>query len=326
MGELFHRVSEELAERTLQKAWDGGVRYFDTAPGYGRGRSERLVGDFLRGHKRDEYILSTKVGRLLEPDASVFKSGVSQDVWLGGDPNRMFFDYTEAAIIKSHQDSLQRMGADRVDFLLIHDLDFKHHGDEAGVNNRFNELTVGRGWKALCDLKQSGAISAIGAGINRVGLVPLFLERGIDVDFFLIAGRYTLLDQSALETGEMQACQEHGISVVIGGPFNSGILATGPSKVAKFNYADASDEVLQKVGRLKAVCDKYDVPLGAAAIQFVLAHPIVASVIPGHDDPQMFAQNLAYYKQSIPEDLWHDLKREGCINPAAPIPVKAHVV
>jgi D-threo-aldose 1-dehydrogenase len=316
LGDLFVAVPEAQAAATCAAAWDSGIRYYDTAPWYGRGQSEHRVGRFLYQQRRSDYVLSTKVGRVLAPphDTDSFGRGF----WAGGLPFEHRFDYAYDGIMRAFEDSLQRLGLTRVDLLLIHDLDFWHHANETRVSAYLAQLFTS-GWRALMELKASGRIRGVGAGINELGMMPRFLDL-LDIDFFLVALRYTLLEQDTL-TLELPRCAERGVGTVVGGVFNSGLLATGAIPGAKYNYADASKEALAKVSRIEAVCRRHGVPLAAAALQFPLGHPSVASVIPGAISPEQVAANVAHFRQPIPAGLWSDLKGEGLLRKDAPVPI-----
>ena len=313
IGELFVRVSEVDAQATLAAAWDPGIRYFDTAPWYGRGLSELRTGAGLRDHDRAEYALSTKVGRWLRP---ADREGFDGSPWLGGAPNEVVFDYTYDGIMRSVEQSRLRLGITRFDIAFIHDLDHLYF-DAVTIDAHFADLAMS-GWKALEELRASGQIGAIGAGINDLGLIPRFLDLG-DIDAFLIAMPYTLLDQGVLDA-EFPACEERGIGFVVGAVFASGVLAKGPVAGAKYAYADASDAILEKTRRIQAVCERHGVPLAAAALQFPLGHPSVASVIPGASSPAQQARNIEAFRHPIPADLWAELKHEGLLRADAPEP------
>ncbi|MEO5885332.1 MAG: aldo/keto reductase [Candidatus Limnocylindrales bacterium] len=313
IGELFVRVSEVDAAATLATAWSSGIRYFDTAPWYGRGLSELRTGAGLRDHARQEFALSTKVGRYLRPVSS---AGFDGSPWLGGSPNEVVFDYSYDGIMRSVEQSRLRLGITRFDIAFIHDLDHLYF-DEVTIDAHFRDL-AGSGWKALEELRGSGQIGAIGAGINELGMIPRFLELG-DINAFLIAMPYTLLDQDVLDA-EFPACVERGVGFVIGAVFASGILAKGPVPGAKYGYADASPAVLDRTRRIQAVCQRHGVPLAAAALQFPLGHPSVASVIPGASSPAQQARNIEAFSHPIPADLWAELKHEGLLRADAPVP------
>jgi D-threo-aldose 1-dehydrogenase len=313
IGELFVRVPETAAAATLAAAWDAGVRYFDTAPWYGRGLSELRTGAGLRDHPRSAFALSTKVGRWLRPAAT---DGFDGAPWLGGSPNDVVFDYTYDGIMRSVEQSRLRLGITRFDIAWIHDLD-RLYFDAATMDAHFRDL-AGSGWRALEELRASGQVGAIGAGINDLGLMPRFLDLG-DIDAFLVAMPYTLLDQEVLDA-EFPAGVERGVGYVIGAVFASGILAKGPVPGAKYAYADPSDAVLQKTRRIQEVCERHGVPLPAAALQFPLGHPSVASVIPGASSPAQQARNVDAFRHPIPADLWAELKHLGLLRDDAPVP------
>ena len=313
IGELFVRVTERDAQATLAAAWDAGVRYFDTAPWYGRGLSELRTGAGLRDHARDEYALSTKVGRWLRPAVA---EGFDGSPWLGGAPNEVVFDYTYDGIMRSVEQSRLRLAIPHFDVAFIHDLD-RLYFDAETWDGHFRDLATS-GWRALEELRASGQIGAIGAGINDLGLMPRFLDIA-DIDAFLVAMPYTLLDQEVLET-EFPACVARGVTFVIGSPFASGILAKGPVPGARYAYAEAPPEILERTRRIAAVCERHGVPLAAAALQFPLGHPAVASVIPGASSPAQQARTVAAFTHPIPADLWAELKHEGILREDAPVP------
>jgi D-threo-aldose 1-dehydrogenase len=315
LGELFVRVDEATAAATLQAAWDAGVRYFDTAPYYGRGLSEIRTGRFLDNQPRSEFVLSSKVGRWFFPPArpDEFDTGF----WAGGLRFDHVHDYSYDGLMRSYEQSQMRLGMNRIDLLLIHDLDFWFHTTEAKVAAYLGQLFAS-GWRALDQLRAHGLIRGVGAGINELGMMPRFLDM-VGVDFFLVALRYTLMEQEVLET-EFPYCERAGVGVVVGGVYNSGITATGPVAGAKYNYADATPDVLERVRRIEAVCKAHGAPLAAAALQFPLAHPIVASVIPGAVSPNQVRQNVENLSHPIPAALWAELKREGLLSERAPTP------
>lgn len=315
IGGMFRKVSEADACAALQAAWDAGIRYFDTAPWYGLGQSEHRFGRFLGEAARAEFLLSTKIGRVLKapPDPSRFDRGV----WVGGLPFQHVFDYSYDGVMRSYEDSLQRLGVPRVDMLVIHDLDFWHHSTEAKVTAYLHQLATG-GWRALEELKRHGLISAVGAGINELGMIPRFLDL-VNLDFFLVALRYTLLEQEVL-TAEFPLCEKHDVSVVLGGVFGSGILASGPVEGAIHNYAPATPEIRRKVERIEAICVRHDTPLPAAAIQFCAAHPLAASLLLGAVDGGQVNRNIELAARPIPSALWEELRHEGLIRADAPLP------
>jgi D-threo-aldose 1-dehydrogenase len=230
----------------------------------------------------------------------------------------VLFDYSYDGIHRAYEDSLQRLGLARVDLAIVHDLDLGYHAPQVRWDAYAAQLITG-GWRALQELRSAGLIRGIGIGINPLGMIPRFLEMFDDIDFFLLAGRYTLMEQGALDV-ELPACAERGVSIVIGAVFNSGILATGPVAAARYNYREATPEALHKVARIKAICDRYRVPLAAAALQFPLAHPAVVSVIPGPMRPGEARLNAQAYHHPISLDLWRELKVEGLLREDAPTP------
>jgi D-threo-aldose 1-dehydrogenase len=315
LGELFVRVDDVTAEATLEAAWANGIRYFDTAPEYGFGLSEHRLGRFLRNKPRNEVLLSTKVGRLLQAPRDLSK--YKKTFWTGGLDFDFRFDYGYDAIMRSVEDSYQRLGLSRVDVLLIHDLDVFTHGSQAQVDAYLTQLLTG-GWRALAQLKADGMVGAIGAGLNDAGMM-LTLLQATDPDFFLLAMRYTLMEQDTLDR-EMQECSDRGVGVVVGGVFNSGITASGAIPGAYYNYAPATEPVLKRVREMEAVCARHNVPLPAAALQFPLGHKAVAAVIPGAVNPAQVADNLGNMRHPIAPDFWAELKAEGLIRKDAPTP------
>ena len=315
LGDLWERVPESRAEATLAAAWAGGVRYFDTAPWYGNTLSEHRLGHFLRQQPPGSFAISTKVGRVYRRSRGPDDPPVGP--WAGGLPFVLRFDYTYDGVMRSYEDSLQRLGLARVDLLVIHDVDIGYHDDEAGIERCFRQLEDS-GLRALQELKSGGEISGYGAGINEGPMIGRFLER-VDLDFLLVAMPYTLLDQAPLDDA-FPRCAERGIGVVIGSPFASGILATGPIEGARYNYARAAPETLDKTRRIAEVCRRHGVPLAAAALQFPLGHPAVAAIIPGAVHPGEVEQNLAHLRTAIPANLWAELKAERLLHPDAPVP------
>ena len=313
IGELFVRVSERDAQATIAAAWDAGIRYFDTAPWYGRGLSELRTGAGLRDHPRADFALSTKVGRTLRPSVADDFDG---SPWVGGCRNDVVFDYSYDGIMRSVEQSRLRLGVTRFDLAVIHDLD-RIYFDEATWDAHFRDLTTS-GRRALEELRSSGQIGAIGAGINARGLITRFLD-AMDLDAFLVAMPYTLLHQEVLED-EFPAAAERGVGFVIGAVFQSGILATGAVEGATYDYAPAPPEVMDRVRRIEAVCGRHGVPLSAAALQFPLGHPAVAAVIPGAFHPDQVTRNVAAFQHRIPADLWAELKHEGLLRDDAPVP------
>jgi D-threo-aldose 1-dehydrogenase len=312
LGGMYNRVSEPVARATLEAAWDGGIRYFDSAPYYGRGLSEHRLGSFIIDKPRDDYIVTTKVGRVFFRPAD--PKAFDKAPWGGGLNFEFRYDYSYDGIMRSYEQSLLRLAIDTVDALLIHDPDAAIHGDEHQA--RMKDLTT-TGIKALEELKRTGHIKAIGIGLNLPESLGT-MDTLVDLDFLIVAMPYTLLEQGVLHTG-LKRCLDNGISVIIGAPFASGILATGPIPGARYGYQEASEEILEKTRRIEAVCRAHGVTLQAAALQFPLGHPAVVSIIPGSARPQEVAQNIASMQVPISARLWQDLKAEALIDPDAPV-------
>ncbi|MEL6962501.1 MAG: aldo/keto reductase [Pseudomonadota bacterium] len=308
IGGLLSDVDAESAMGALNTALERGVRYVDTAPFYGFGMSERRIGNALRG--RDDVILSTKVGRLLKPGLPDDPASMG---WPTPLPFHPVYDYSYDGVMRSYEDSLQRLGLDRIDILYLHDIGAFTHTDPEEETRHFEEAMTG-GYRALEALRTAGDIAGFGIGVNETEVSMRALERG-DWDVFLLAGRYTLLEQTALDP-LFTSCVTQGVSVVIGGPFNSGVLVGGKT----WNYADAPIHVADRVAGIKRVCDAHDVAMPAAALQFPLAHPVVASVIPGTRSEQEQRQLLSWWTSEIPAALWDDLKSEKLLDPSAPTP------
>jgi D-threo-aldose 1-dehydrogenase len=312
LGNLYRSITDADADAILAAAWEGGVRYFDTAPLYGLGLSETRLNRFLRGKRRDDYVLSTKVGRLLR----VAEEHEGQGKWFEVPSRVGVYDYTYDGVMRSVEFSLERLGVARVDILYVHDLDVWTHGS-AEVMEGYMRTFLESGHRALVELREQGVIRAFGAGINEEGPAEHLARHG-DLDLFLLASRYTLLQQPALESF-LPYCQSKGIGVVIGAPYNSGILATGARPGAWFSYAPASEEVLDRVRRIEAVCARHKVRLVDAAFRFPLRHPAVVSVIPGGQGVTEMASNLAAERAEVPDALWADLKAEGLLQENAPV-------
>lgn len=313
LGNLYRAISDQEADAILERAWEGGVRYFDTAPLYGFGLSETRLNRLLRGKKRDDYVLSTKVGRLLKASTPEARDGIGK--WFDVPSRIEVYDYGYDGVMRSLEDSLERLGVDRVDILYVHDIDLSNHKDQATLDAKLAEFMAG-GYGALMSLREQGVIRAFGAGVNEWEPCQWLAERG-DFDLFLLAGRYTLLEQESLRSF-LPLCVERGIGIVIGGPYNSGILATGPRKDAFFNYEAAPAEVIDRVARIQAVCQRHGVRMLDAAFQFPLRHPAVLSVIPGGQGAAEMESNLAASAATIPAALWAELKSEGLMVPDAP--------
>lgn len=314
LGNLYKAISDEEADAILARAWDAGVRYFDTAPLYGYGLSETRLNRFLRDKPRDEYVLSSKVGRLLNACPTDQRDGVGK--WFDVPSRKEKYDYTYDGVMRSIEFSLERLGVNRLDILFVHDLDVANLNSQAAVDARVDELMEG-GYRALLSLRDQGVISAFGAGVNEWQVCQTLAERG-DFDMFLLAGRYTLLEQEALDSF-LPLAQARGIGMVVGGAYNSGILATGPRPGAFYNYDPAPQEILDRVTRIEAVCQDHDVRLVDAAFQFPLRHPCTVSVIPGGQGLTEMDSNLAANQAVIPDALWADLKAKGLLREDAPV-------
>ncbi|MBX9455163.1 MAG: aldo/keto reductase [Rhizobium sp.] len=314
LGNLYRAVSDSDAHDVLQAAWDTGCRYFDTAPLYGLGLSESRVGAFLRGKPRDAYVISTKVGRLLKVCPPESRTGIGK---FFDTPSRQeVYDYSYDGVMRSFEASLERTGLDRFDILFCHDVDVFTHGSRQAADARIEEFMRG-GYYALLSLRDQGVIKAFGGGINEADVCEKLARRG-DFDLFLLAGRYTLLEQEALSSF-LPLCIERGIGIVLGGPYNSGILARGPSDDAQYNYSDAPKDVIDRVRRINAVCERHGVRLIEAALNFPLRHPAVVSVIPGGQSVGEVNSNREILGRDIPAGLWADLKSEDLMRQDAPV-------
>jgi D-threo-aldose 1-dehydrogenase len=320
LGNLYQAVEEGAARDTVLAAHESGVTYYDTAPLYGHGLSERRMGDVLRTFTRSGFVLSTKVGRLLKPHGPIPPPRLSLaegGIFQGELPFQPVFDFSYDAIMRSLEDSLQRLGLNRVDMLFIHDC------DEWSQGPRYAEAldTVEHGaLRALGRLKAEGTIGAYGAGVNQAEACERLMDRGA-IDCFMLAGRYTLLEQGALDTF-LPRCLREGVSVIAAAPYNSGVLVTGAVPGARYNYSEIPREVLAKVAAIEEVTREYHIPLAAAALQFVLAHPAVASVIPGGRSRAEALENARWMEVPIPPSFWSTLKDRGLLRADAPVPAE----
>jgi D-threo-aldose 1-dehydrogenase len=321
LGNLYQAVTDDDARATLDAAWAAGVRYFDTAPYYGFGLSERRVGDALRAMDRNAFALSTKVGRLLKPAPQVTAAS-ERHGFHSPMPFEPVYDYSYSGVMRSFEESLQRLGLARIDILFVHDIGTVTHGD---ANRELFKICMEGGYRALDELRGKGLIGAIGLGVNEWQVCEAAMEYG-RFDCFLLAGRYTLLEQSSLDSF-MPKCEHHGATLVIGGAYNSGILATGTRRggVLHYNYAPASEAIVERVRRIEAVCDTHGVTLAAAALQFPLAHPLVSSVIPGLGSARRVTQTMALFDEPIAPAFWHELKQRELLRADAPIPNAARM-
>ncbi|HTM80942.1 aldo/keto reductase [Asticcacaulis sp.] len=313
LGNLYRAIPDATAQACLDAALDAGIGYVDTAPHYGQGLSERRVGQTLGD--RAGITVSSKVGRVLTPVAPS-PAGTERHGFIDGDPFEPHFDYSYDGVMRSFESSRKRLKREHIDILLTHDLGRQTHGADAPAHMK---AFLAGGYKAMRDLKAQGLIGAIGLGVNEWQVCEEVMAHA-DLDVILLAGRYTLLEQGALESF-LPLCEAKGVSVIVGGPFNSGILTGGDH----YDYGQVPPEICTRVTKLKAVCAAHDVPLAAAALQFPLAHPAVACVIPGMADAAEVTANVALFARDIPAALWDDLKTEGLLHDHAPIP-KARVL
>ena len=313
LGNLYAPLSDADAGETIRRAFTLGARFIDTAPHYGNGLAEHRVGDALRGIDRNSFVLSTKVGRLLRADP---RAPRDQHGFVGVLPFRQGYDYSYDGALRSIEDSLQRLGMARIDIALIHDIDTFTHGSEAQPR-RFREAMEGA-YPALARLKATGAVRAIGLGVNDWRVCVDALKHA-DLDGFLLAGRYTLIDQSAFAE-LLPECERRGARIILGGPYNSGILARGPVEGATFNYRPAEPEILERVRVVSEICAKFGVPCQAAALQFPLAHPAIATVLPGARSPAEVEANMRYAMHPISDEFWRALKDAGLLGPNVPVP------
>ena len=312
VGNIFRGIDERTSDAMFQAAWDAGVRFYDTAPMYGHGLSELRTGHSLRWKHRDDLVLATKVGRLLKPAR---RDSIDFTPWNNAAPFEMVFDYSYDGTMRAFEDSLQRLALERIDICFIHDIDRFTRGDEQP--EVFAQAMDGA-WRALSELRDQGVVKAIGVGVNEWE-VCLEALRQRDFDCFLLAGRYTLLEQDALAEF-LPLCEERGAAVVVGGGFNSGVLATGAVEGAKYNYAPAPAEIMDRVAKIEAVCARHGVPLPAAAMQFVLAHPAVPCFMAGTRTVEQLEKNLAWFGHPIPGEFWTDLVARGLLREDAPVP------
>jgi len=308
LGGNMVAVSEEQARATISRAIEAGITSFDTAPFYGMGRSEHFYGNALREH-RDHIVLSTKVGRLLKPFRGQRPEGFG---WVDALPFDQVYDYSYDGIMRSFEDSLQRLGLDRIDILYVHDIGPMTHG-EAANRPLWEQLKTG-GYRALRALRDSGTVSAIGLGVNEWEVLMDAFQLG-DWDVFLLAGRYTLLEQTSLDPF-LTTCLARGSSVVVGGPFNGGALMGSGT----WNYARAPQAVIDRVRTLEAVCAEFGVPVGAAALQFPLAHRAVCNVLPGPKAPAELDGILDWWQTAIPDAFWDALAERRLVAPGTPLP------
>lgn len=314
LGNLFRPVSEKDSQGTLEAAWKAGIRYFDTAPFYGLGLAENRLNTFFRGRKRSDYVVSTKVGRLLKVCPPGKRAAIGK--FFATPSREEVFDYTYDGIMRSLDFSLERLGLDHVEILFVHDIDVFSQGSEAARDAHVKTL-MGSGYKALRKLRDEKVIRAFGAGVNEWQVCEILAAQG-DFDLFLLAGRYTLLEQEALNSF-LPLCENRGIGIVMGGAYNSGILATGAIKGAVYNYDPAPKAILDRVRKIEAVCKSHKIKLPEAALRFPVRHPSVASLITGMVTPKQVAQNVKTLAAKIPKALWKDLKARGLMHQGAPV-------
>ncbi|WP_029013500.1 aldo/keto reductase [Niveispirillum irakense] len=318
LGNMFRDIPEEEAQATVNAAWDDGIRYFDNAPFYGAGLAEIRMGKALAGRNRADYVISTKVGRLIldeTEDTASRDQGEKSGVFQHGLPNKVVNDYSADATLRSIEDSLKRLQTDHIEIVWVHDVAQDFYGDEwLGM---FESARKGA-FKVLDRLRDEGVIKAWGLGVNRVEPIELLLQmEGYKPDGFLLAGRYTLLDHDRALQRVMPMVAARGLGIVVGGPYSSGALVGGPN----FEYAPATPAILEKVARIKAIADRYGVSMKAAGLQFSLANPAVATVIPGASRPSRIAEDGAALREVIPADFWREIRAAKLVDPAAPLPV-----
>ncbi|WP_281038643.1 MULTISPECIES: aldo/keto reductase [unclassified Rhizobium] len=321
LGNMFRAIPEEEALATVEAAWNDGIRYFDNAPFYGAGLAEIRMGEALADKPRDQYVISTKVGRLvLDEIEDVSDSGFGENgVFKYGRANKVVNDYSTDATLRSIEGSLERLKTDRIEIVWVHDVAQDFYGDE--WLSVFESARNGA-FKVLDRLRDEGVIKAWGLGVNRVEPIELLL--GLEEprpDGFLLAGRYTLLDHDRALQRVMPMVAERGLGIVVGGPYSSGALVGGPN----FEYAPATPQILDKVARIKAIAERYGVSMKAAGLHFALANPAVAGVIPGASQPARIAEDSAAFAEQVPADFWRELRQAGLINPAAPVPATAFI-
>ncbi|MFD4985550.1 aldo/keto reductase [Streptomyces sp. NPDC058374] len=320
LGNMFRAIPEDEVQATLQAAWDQGVRYYDTAPFYGAGLAELRLGELLSRQPRDSYVLSTKVGRVVldeEEDPAARELGEKGGLFEHGRPNKMVNDYSADATLRSVEDSLRRLGTDRLDIVWVHDIAQDFYGDT--WLHHFETARTGA-FRALSKLRDEGVIKAWGLGVNKAEPIELTLD--LDEprpDGFLLAGRYTLLDHDRALQRLLPAAAERGVDMVVGGPYSSGVLAGG----THFEYQDASPEIIERVRRIREIAERHDVSVKAAALQFSLAHPASAAVIPGATRPSRIAEDVAALQENVPAAFWADLRASGLVGAAAPLPASA---
>ncbi len=317
LGNMFRAIPEAEALATVEAAWNDGIRYYDNAPLYGAGLAELRMGEALAGRPRDEYVISTKIGHVIldeVEDVSARDLGEKSGVFSHGLPNKVLHDYSEDATLRSIEHSLKRLRTDHIEIVWVHDLAQDFYGDE--WIGTFESARKGA-FRTLDRLRDEGVIKAWGLGVNKVEPIELLLElKEPRPDGFLLAGRYSLLDHDRALQRVMPMVAERGLGIVVGGPYSSGALVGGPN----FEYAPAKPAILDKVARIKAIADRHGVSMKAAGLQFSLANPAVAAVIPGASQPSRIAEDRAALDEIVPTDFWRELRQAGLVNPAAPLP------
>jgi D-threo-aldose 1-dehydrogenase len=318
LGNMFRDIPEPEARATVEAAWTDGIRYFDNAPFYGAGLAEIRMGEELNTRPRDAYVISTKVGRVILDeieDVNARDLGEKGDVFRYGRPNKIVNDYSETATLRSIEDSLKRLQTDRIEIIWVHDVAQDFYGDE--WLDVFESARKGA-FKVLDRLRDEGVIKVWGLGVNRVEPIELLLElEEPRPDGFLLAGRYTLLDHDRALQRVTPSVTERGLGIVVGGPYSSGALVGGPN----FEYAPATPQILDKVARIRAIADWHGVSMKAAGLQFALANPAVAAVIPGASQPSRITEDRAALDEIVPSDFWRDLRTAGLVNAQAPLPI-----
>lgn len=316
LGNMYRAIPEEEAAATVDQAWDGGVRYFDTAPFYGAGLSEIRLGEALSRRPRNEYVLSSKVGRVILPEAeggSGRDQGETGGIFAHGRPHTMIDDYSADATLRSIEDSLERLQTDRLDIVWVHDIAQDFHGDDWLAV--YDSARTGA-FRVLTRLREEGVISAWGLGVNRVEPVELALDlEEPQPDAFLLAGRYSLLDHERALTRLLPQAVDQGVAMVVGGPYNSGVLAGGEH----FEYAPASEGIRAEVSHIRRIAEEFGVSVKAATLQFSLAHPATAAVIPGATRPERVLEDLAAVDEQIPAEFWTALQQRKMLSPLAPV-------
>jgi D-threo-aldose 1-dehydrogenase len=319
LGDLYAKLHDQTAIDTVEAALKGGITLFDTSPHYGNGLAEHRCGTALRRVPRSQFVISTKIGRVMDPRArpsAATSANVESPGFAGGLPHKANFDYSRDGMLRAFEQSLLRLGLDRLDIVLIHDVDVWTHGRE-GYEQRFREAMEGA-YPALEELRREGVVKAIGVGVNESDVCERFVRAG-DFDTVLLAGRYSLLEQPAFETF-LPLAEQKGVGVMLGGVFNSGILATGPVEGARYNYRPAPPEIMERVRRIETICKAHGVALADAALHFPLGHPAVSSLVLGAVAPSEIARNLKTFEVRMPAGLWSDLKSEGLLDSNVPTP------